>query len=108
MKRDMELIRKILEHVEKHQDVMEGHSLNLSEVETDIAVDNIGPGAETYPWPQIHYHVWLCVDAGFVEGRISLDSKVWATSHLRALTWKGHDMLEELRDGDGRFPLASL
>ena len=98
MKRDMGLIRKILEHVEKHGDGIEDN-LDLKEVEIDIAIDNIGANNETYPFLKIHYHTWLCVNGGLVEGQVSLDPRVWATSRLSALTWKGHDMLEELRRG---------
>lgn len=106
MKRDMELIRKILEFVEEHGDGSVEGDLSLSDVEVDIAVDNIRPGAETYSLLQINYHAWLCVDAGFVEGRVSLHPNLWTSSRLTALTWKGHEKLDELRQtlpGDGLY-----
>ncbi len=92
MKRDMELIKKILEYVEKHGDGSLGSGLTLSLAEVDVVM-----GSQTYPFPVMHYHAWLCVDAGFVEGNVHLDP-TFATQ-LSALTWRGHNALDKLRIG---------
>lgn len=103
MKRDMGLIRHILEFVEEHGDGTTEGNLSLSEFEVDVTLGNIGPDnetvtIETYTLPVIHYHAWLCVDAGFVKGSVSLDPRIWASSYLAALTWKGHEYLHKLRN----------
>ncbi len=112
MKRDMKLIKEILEDVEKHQDVA-GAELDVLDLEMRVAEGRYGMDIselpdENQPLHGIHHHVWLCVNAGFVEGQVPLSPTLWASSYVKALTWKGHDVLEELRGEDGRFPLAPL
>ena len=100
MKRDMELIKKILESVEKHGDGTTEGELDLSAIETSIKIaDGLGLDQATYPFIEIHHHSWLCVDAGFVKGTVPLDPKLWARSYIKALTWKGHEALDRLRKG---------
>ncbi len=111
MKRDMKLIRAILEYVEKYQDTVQGAELDLLDVEMRIAEDSGWMDIsrlvdENYPLHKIHYHSWLCVDAGFVVGRVSLDPNTLSADYVRALTWKGHDVLDELREtlpGEGLY-----
>ena len=100
MKRDRKLIKKILEYVEKHGDGTAEGICDLSQVVSDITGKGIIERAQRYSFTEIHYHAWLCVNAGFVVGKIDLDPKNWAASYLSALTWKGHDMLDGLRHLD--------
>ena len=83
MKRQMKLIRKILEYVEKEAE------------DRPVAV----PEIVGYTESEIHYHVGLCHEANYLrvvtptetpQGRRFLNGIV----HL---TWAGHDALDQLR-----------
>lgn len=82
MKRDMTLIRKLLEYFEEHADGSTGPTSRLPEIE--------GYSAE-----QVHGHAWLCLKAKLVEGRVPLKPAIG--SCVTALTWEGHDKLHQLR-----------
>ena len=81
MKRDMDLIRKILLQIEEKHDgrnrvqihSVEGHAVN-----------------------EVSYHVGLLVDAGYVEA--GTVSTLRATAYLiRGITWEGHEFLDAVR-----------
>jgi len=77
MKRDMDLIRKILQRIEADQD------LNLDDYSTE----------------EICYHVALLKDAGFLEAFLSTGESGDITGvSVTRLTWQGHDFLDATRD----------
>ena len=75
MKRDMELVKRILKYVEKNPLPQTGFFADI-----EIA----GFSDET-----IQYHIRLCADANFV--------RINQTGHIIELTWAGQDELERLR-----------
>jgi len=84
MKRDYNLVHKLLVFAEeKGSRLFKGGIL-----------------IEGYERDEVMHHLYLVVDAGFVE----LGSETLANKGPLVLTWKGYDFLEELRakgDGDG-------
>lgn len=80
MKRDMELVRKILLHIEEFDDV----------AERPIPADDI---------QNIAYHLSLLVDAGFITG-VRVDENhltgefIWFQMPVPRLTWTGHEFLD--------------
>ena len=84
MKRDMSLIRKLLEYVE---------------AQTDGRYHD-APGCLDFAQESVHYHIGLCGQAGFLEVRkISGGEEPLARYELRNLTWAGHESLDRLRLG---------
>ena len=75
MKRDMTLIKLILEHVDSSRPDRRGF------------LDH--PEFPGYDDELIEYHVRLCTDAGFVRTN--------NTGHIIEMTWHGHDALDKLR-----------
>lgn len=76
MKRDMGLIRTILEHVEQ----------SAPDAKIEVPVSLLRGRTESF------YHAWLCVDAGFLERSDA--------PYLGRLTPKGHAQLKEMRDAE--------
>ena len=87
MKRKMKLICRILVHVECHL------------VSGLIPV----PEFDGYSDSEIHYHVGLCEQAGYlVTGGAGVYDGEKQYSGLGSLTWTGHEALSELRqNGNG-------
>lgn len=85
MKRDMELVRKIL------------FELSDSEFYSDMGF----PKVEGYSEDKIRHHVLIMRDAGllsFAEG-IKTDGVFGQLEDLQLrLTWEGHEFLEKIRD----------
>ena len=82
MKRDMVLIRKILEWVEG---------------QTSLGPFP-APECPAYSWEAVHYHIGLCAQAGYLEATpISGAEEPHTRYELGTLTWAGHEALEELR-----------
>ncbi len=82
MKRDIDLVRKILFAVEEcDRDPLEWVPLSFG-----------GHDEKT-----IAYHVWLLIDAGLIEGTncSSLNGFCW---QAKRLTWAGHEFLQSIRD----------
>ncbi len=85
MKRDMDLIRKILFEIEKYPHYPEFLS---------IVNDNPIPlEFESYDEETINYHIKLLVEAGIVE-RFQGNTYPFTP---RGLTWKGHEFLDLMR-----------
>jgi hypothetical protein len=82
MKRDMELIRKIL--------------IKVEESDRD-PLDYVPLEIEGYDQSTVSYHIWLLVDAGLVEG-VDCTSDAIFRWHAQRLTWDGHDFLQSIRD----------
>ena len=79
MKRDMDLIRKILIKIEKEYDGSR-----------PIQVDPI----EGHDRSDVEYNLGLLVDAGYVKPLKSLSYLV------RGITWDGHEFLDAVRSDD--------
>jgi len=81
MKRDMDLVRKILLHVEEHDDFQ-------------FTIEGYGE-------QEVAYHVRLLVEAELLHGvaRTCLDGKiVLQDCGYTCLSWAGHEFLEASRD----------
>ncbi len=85
MKRDMELIRKILVAIEDSNQTQGYIPLQF----------------ESYTEDQISYHVKLLADRGIISA-IDCSSKTSFVWRAKALTWDGHDYIEAIRD-DARW-----
>lgn len=97
MKRDMVLVRKVLEFVEE-----KGSRLFKGSI-----------GIEGYEREAVVHHIYLLADAGFVE----LGQETLTDKGPLVLTWKGCDYIDHLRAkerqaanavaaGSGRQPVA--
>jgi Hypothetical protein (DUF2513) len=84
MKRDMELIRKMV--------------LAIEDAPTGWAPDKLE--VDGYTADQISYHAYLLVDAGLTDGPIvtNSDSTGGPEALIRHLTWAGHEFAEAARD----------
>ncbi len=81
MKRDMELIRKILLAVE------------ISPPDEDL--ENLT--FEGYKYEEIQYHAWLLINAGLAQG-FETHPGYSPGPVVRSLTWAGHEFLDTARD----------
>ena len=81
MKRDLDLVRKILFQVEE-----KGQARGLVDLEI--------PG---YPPEQIAHHVWLLQDAGLIEAQ-DLSTSLGFDYRPKKLTWVGHEFLDAARN----------
>ena len=82
MKRDMALIQGLLEHIENSCD-------------GDWIQPPCLPGHSDR---QIHYHVSLCEQAGFMDiTKTTGADALYPRFVMRNLTWHGHEMLDSLR-----------
>ena len=79
MKRDMELIKDILEYVEVHGSRDRGRPLAIPEI-------------QGYSEGQINEHIEICESEGLLEVQ-----RTSSVSYPKFLTWAGHDVLEKLR-----------
>ena len=83
MKRDMDLIRKLMLHLEE----LDG---------TGISHSNLLDG---YTGEEVMYHNYLLADAGLAIGCDSSSSNSFLPQwHLNALTWNGHEFLDAARN----------
>ena len=83
MKRDWNLIREILLHIEKNgKEIGMVHSIS---------------GLTGYPKDEIQYHLHILLERGLIEGRTV---KSWFTSEVTGprLTWRGHDFLDLIQN----------
>lgn len=82
MKRDMELIRKIILEVEKAQD---------NQIDLKI---------ESYSEQEIGYHVYLLIQGGLVEGIEfpKTNESLLPTATPTNLTWNGHEFADAMRN----------
>lgn len=83
MKRDMDLVRKIVFAIEEHE---HGHAPGRLVIE--------GHGDE-----QIGYHVYLLVEAGLVKGAVTTHLGSDSPSAIPiSLTWAGHEFADAARN----------
>ena len=83
MKRDMDLVRKILMKLENAH-------YNMSDIDLKI---------EGYNREEVSYHIMLLSEAGLIEAR---NNSSYSKSEWRPirLTWEGHEFVEASRDED--------
>ena len=82
MKRTLSLIRWLLEHVEQ----------KTATTYSDV------PSCKKYGTEQVHYHVGLCLQAGYLDARpISGAEESFVRYEIGSLTWTGHNALESIR-----------
>ena len=81
MHRNWELIRLILEYVEKQGN---GNLLPM-------------PVLASHPPKTVSYHVRLCDEAGYLAAKILTDLSDYTEYGIGELTWVGHDTLDRLR-----------
>ena len=82
MKRDMSIIRQILQYAEEH--------CNGEFIEAPTL-----PGSD---WKIVHYHIGLCGEAGYMAvQKVSGAEEVHQRYAIGSLTWIGHDALDRLR-----------
>lgn len=90
MKMEVDLVRQLLLHIEKHAD------RPISDLD-NIEIDD-------WTKEQIDYHVVLLAEAGFIEATVNSvpDNEDPSLAHViysvRRLTYKGHEFLETVRD----------
>ena len=84
MKRYTCLIKKLLEFTEQ-------------KVSSE---DTLPPEVNGYTTEQVHYHVGLCYEAGYMNVRsISGADSPYKQYVITSLTWEGHEALDRLRTG---------
>lgn len=82
MKRYMDLICKILAFAE----------------ELDSTAGTFPPEISGYTAQQVHYHVQLCSEAGFLHAEeIKTVGSTYTRYRILSLTWQGQEKLLELR-----------
>ena len=84
MKRDIDLIREPVAHMEADSRLDGSHYVIFDKSEF-----------KAYSQDEIGYHVDLLFEADFVKGIATLDGPAAAVSRL---TWKGHEFLADTRD----------
>jgi hypothetical protein len=82
MKRDMDLIRKILLEVEG--------SPSDKDFE-DLKIDG-------YTDEEVEYHAWLLIDAKLAHGYVTLPDVGYPHPEVKCLSWSGHEFLDAARD----------
>lgn len=86
MRRDWELIRRI-----------------LLKMEQGGADDLYYNGIEGHSHEEVSYHLYLLYEAGLIEGIATQSlTDLYPEVYPTAITWKGHDLLEHIRD-DNRW-----
>ena len=82
MKRDMDIVRRILFAVE------ETNGVDLREIKVEKIDESI-----------VGYHLVIMIEAGLIEGSYqSIDGYGCPHVLVSRLTWKGHDFLDACRD----------
>lgn len=85
MKRDMDLVRKLLVYIEEEERADGRNGLMVS--------------IEGYSDQEVEYHLRLLVGAGLVTTALADDGEVdFLSTWPTGLTWEGHDFLEAARN----------
>ncbi|WP_414552499.1 DUF2513 domain-containing protein [Anabaena sp. CCY 0017] len=83
MKRDMDLIRKIILNIEANQHGFANHNFQI----------------EGYTSEQISYHSYLIIQGGLAEGITTTNVQSSSpTAIIRNLTWQGHEFADAARN----------
>ena len=88
MKRDMELIRKMLLEIENNYDPQDNSRLAQSFIFT------LEGG---YAESEIDYNLSLLIDEGLVKGKYQGTMGGTLFTYIEGLTWDGHDFLDSIR-----------
>lgn len=90
MKRDMDLIRKVLLEIE---DGKKFYEIRSSEVSAALGISDEGglSREEAHRW---EYNMGLLKDEGYVDFSLRSGGVWW----VEGITWKGHDFLDSVRD----------
>jgi hypothetical protein len=88
MKREMDLIRDLMLHIEGDP-VFDGLHWVTPGTPEEIGLP---PGRSM---DEIAYHLGLLLEAGFVKGQAGMQMPM-----ISQLTWKGHEFLDDIRDQD--------
>lgn len=92
MKRDMELVRRILLFLEdEDRDYCEGEGFNY----LLICIDG-------YSKEEVDYHLRIMKDGEIIKGELPVGDNQIITHSGVSLNWKGHDFLETFKD-DGNW-----
>jgi len=93
MKRDMELVRKLLMAVESLGEEKQG-GITFPGNNYGVVEDIDGYHRDT-----VYYHIKLMIDAGLISGNVS-ETMGGGVSHAFAssLTWEGHEFLDAARE----------
>lgn len=83
MKREWQLIREILEYVER--------TLRPEHVGRGLSVPKPEAFGSGYAEEEIEYHVQLCAEAGYLNLMPLMGTRI------KSLTWAGHNKLDEMR-----------
>ena len=87
MERNLDLVRQILLSVEADQGPM------MYQSDSEVI-----EGFEAYSRQEFEHHLYLLIEAGFIDGKgqWTFGNTYYAT--WRSLTWMGHDYLASVRD----------
>ncbi|WP_339267712.1 DUF2513 domain-containing protein [Paenibacillus sp. FSL W8-0187] len=83
MKRDMDLIIKVLKYIEEHNTATNNIVVEIEGYETEEERE------------MVQYQVKILKDAGYVEAKGTLNPYV---IYVKNMTWKGHDFLDAARN----------
>lgn len=83
MKRDIELLRRILREVEGFEPGTSGYVVTFP---------------DEYPDSLVNEHIELLIEAGLLSGRVLRGSAGLSAVHVTRLTWLGHDFLDASRN----------
>jgi Hypothetical protein (DUF2513) len=86
MKRDMDLIRELMLHIEENPLSDGAHWFHPTTPE-DIGISG-------YSRKEVGYHLGMLIEEGFIKGKMSMDEMPL----INKLTWKGHEFLDDTRD----------
>lgn len=87
LKRDINIIKYVLEEIERLQDV------------NNVIVINFNDD-DYYSVEALDYHFSMLLDAGFVDGAFIGIGDDNIEKHVKAITWQGHDLLDVLRNDE--------
>lgn len=86
MKRDIRIIKYVLEEIERLQ-------------QNNSTIQMTFDDGDTYPVEQLNYHLSMLVDAGFVDANITkTKGPEDQINMIKSITWQGHDLLDALRN----------
>jgi hypothetical protein len=86
MKRDMDLIRSVLLHLEEDIKLRE-KIYSFRNAQDSIAV-------EGYSDDDVYAHLRMLLDSPFIEGKLMASGGI----NVRGLTWEGREFLDTIRD----------
>ncbi|SIS49234.1 DUF2513 domain-containing protein [Salimicrobium salexigens] len=84
MKRNIQVIKYVLEEIESKQS---NDSIQFSPDQND-----------PYPEDMINYHLKLLDEGGYIDAEIKGLMGGGQVNLIRSITWEGHDLLEALRN----------